>query len=159
MKKPVLCLKGGRSPESAGALASHTGSLAAGRQALRRALPSDGRRHSGRLPGPSRLRKSFLYQPLPAGNGLGIISFSGAIGIQCIDAARLSGLTPAKLSAASHERLSGFIPSWAGTQLIWVLQWPSLAWMCLTFTGNHMRHLWRTMPLIASTSTATSVRS
>ena len=114
MKKPVLCLKGGRSPESAGAMASHTGSLAA-----------DDRLYEGlfRQTGVIRVddyrdlldcAKPFLYQSLPAGNRLGIISFSGAIGIQCIDAARVSGLTAGKLSAASHERLSRIHPLMGG---------------------------------------------
>ena len=114
MKKPVLCLKGGRSPEAAGALASHTGSLAADDRLYEGLFRQTGVITVDGYRDLLDCAKPFLYQPLPTGSGLGIISFSGAIGIQCIDAARLSGLTPAKLSAASHERLSRIHPLMGG---------------------------------------------
>jgi acyl-CoA synthetase (NDP forming) len=114
MKKPVLCLKGGRSPESAGALASHTGSLAADDRLYEGLFRQTGVVTVDDYRDLLDCAKPFLYQPLPTGNGLGIISFSGAIGIQCIDAARLSGLIPAKLSVASQERLSRIHPLMGG---------------------------------------------
>ena len=49
--------------------------------------------------------KVFLSQPLPKGNRLGIISLTGAIGIQCIDIGAQYGLIPGALSQGSRETL------------------------------------------------------
>ncbi|MGC9324536.1 MAG: CoA-binding protein, partial [Desulfomonilia bacterium] len=104
--KPILCLKGGKTLASAQALASHTGSMA-GDDALYEAL--------FRQAGIIRVEeyedlleyaKVFTLDHLPAGNRLGIISLTGAIGIQCIDAASLSGLSLGVLSPESRRRLS-----------------------------------------------------
>lgn len=104
--KPILCLKGGRSEAAADAMASHTGSLA-GNDGLYDALFSQ----SGvvRVDEYEDLvdsAKVFSFSPLPKGNRLGIMSITGAIGIQCIDAAASSGLVPGTLTGGSRERLS-----------------------------------------------------
>lgn len=105
MKKPILCLKGGRSAEAATAMASHTGSMAA-----------DDRLYEGLFSQTGLIRveeyrdlldcaKVFIYQPLPKGNRLGIITFSGAIGIHCVDTAQSVGLEIATLSDVSKKKL------------------------------------------------------
>lgn len=104
-EKPVLCLKGGSSPEAEGAMASHTGSMA-GNDSLYEALF----RQSGVI----RVKeyedllecaKVFVSYPLPKGNRLGIISLTGAMGIACIDAASSAGLKVGHLSPQSRDRL------------------------------------------------------
>lgn len=104
--KPILCLKGGRTPEAARAMASHTGTIA-GSDSLYDAL--------FRQAGVIRVNeyedlldcaKVFLTQVLPKGNRLGVISLTGAIGIQCIDAAASYGLALGELSESSKEKLS-----------------------------------------------------
>lgn len=113
-EKPILCLKPGKSPAAARAMASHTGSMA-GDEALYRALMTQGGivtveeyedLRDGALP--------FLLCPLPRGNRLGILTFSGAVGIQCIDLAADLGLQVADLNRKSirelrslHETLGG----------------------------------------------------
>lgn len=113
-KKPILCLKPGISPGAATAMASHTGSLA-GNETLYRGLFNQ----SGiiRVEEYEDLRDCatpFLRYPLPRGNRLGVITFSGAIGIQCIDTAEASGLTLGALSEASTQSLMRIDPSLGG---------------------------------------------
>jgi acetate---CoA ligase (ADP-forming) len=105
-RKPILCLKGGRSDAAADAMASHTGSLA-GNDGLYDAIF----RQSGiiRVDEYEDLidhAKAFSSGLLPKGNRLGIITITGAIGIQCIDIAASSGLVPGTLAGQSRERLS-----------------------------------------------------
>jgi len=114
LKKPIICLKPGTSPGAATAMASHTGSLA-GNENLYRGLFSQ----SGiiRVEEYEDLRDCatpFLRYPLPRGNRLGIITFSGSIGIQCIDTAEVSGLTIGALSEANRESLAGLDPTLGG---------------------------------------------
>ena len=106
LKKPVLCLKPGGSSGAAAAMASHTGSMA-GNSSLYEAVLRQG----GALPVEEYedLRDCatpFLRFPLPRGNRLGIITFSGGIGIQCIDAAYAGGLTLGELSGQSRQKLA-----------------------------------------------------
>jgi acyl-CoA synthetase (NDP forming) len=112
--KPVICLKGGRSSEAAHAMASHTGSIA-GQDVLYDAL--------FRQAGIIRIfeyedlmltSKVFLTQPLPRGNRLGIISLTGAMGIQCIDAAVENGLVLGRLTGSSMEKLHAVHHTLAG---------------------------------------------
>ena len=112
--KPILCLKGGRSPEAAQALASHTGSMA-GDDLLYDALFKQAgvirvREYEDLL----ECAKAFISQPLPAGNRLGIITITGAMGIACIDAASSSGLVLGQLSPASTEKLAKIHPTLRG---------------------------------------------
>lgn len=112
--KPILCLKGGRSGEAARAMASHTGSIA-GQDGLYDALF----RQAGiiRVDEYEDLllgAKALLSQPLPRGNRLGIISLTGAMGIQCIDAAADNGLVLGELGEGSVERLLAVSPTLAG---------------------------------------------
>jgi acetyltransferase len=113
-KKPVLCLKGGRSMESARAMASHTGSIA-GSDGLYEALY----RQAGILRVADyedllEASKAVLALPLPAGNRLGIITITGAIGIQCIDLASLCGLVPGEPGKPSMDKLTEISPTLTG---------------------------------------------
>jgi acyl-CoA synthetase (NDP forming) len=105
MKKPILCLKGGISPEAAKAMASHTGSMAGDDRLYEGLFNQTGLIRVEEYRDLLDLAKAFIYQPLPAGNRLGIITFSGAIGIHCVDTAQSVGLELGKLSEASKERL------------------------------------------------------
>jgi acyl-CoA synthetase (NDP forming) len=107
LMKPILCLKGGRSSEAAGAMASHTGSLAADDRLYEGLFQQTGVIRVEEYKDLLDFAKPFIYQPLPKGNRIGIITFSGAIGIQCIDAAMAQGLSVGTLSSRSSEMLSG----------------------------------------------------
>ncbi len=104
--KPILCLKGGRSEAAADAMASHTGSLA-GNDGLYDALfNQSGVIRVDEYEDLIDSAKVFSSGLLPKGNRLGIITITGAIGIQCIDIAASSGLVPGTLTGQSRERLS-----------------------------------------------------
>lgn len=105
--KPILCLKGGRSEAAAEAMASHTGSLA-GNDGLYDALfNQSGVIRVDEYEDLVDSAKVFSQGLMPKGNRLGIMSITGAIGIQCIDIAASSGLVPGTLTRESREALSG----------------------------------------------------
>jgi len=104
--KPILCLKGGRSEVAGDAMASHTGSLA-GNDGLYDALfNQSGVIRVDEYEDLLDSAKIFSSGLLPKGNRLGIITITGAIGIQCIDIAESSGLVRGTLTGQSTERLS-----------------------------------------------------
>lgn len=112
--KPILCLKGGRSSEAARAMASHTGSIA-GQDSLYNALfHQAGIIRVDEYEDLLLTSKAFLSQPLPKGNRLGVISLTGAMGIQCIDAAGENGLVLGELSMNSTRNLLAVSPTLAG---------------------------------------------
>jgi acyl-CoA synthetase (NDP forming) len=106
LKKPVLCLKPGRSAGAAQAMASHTGSLAGKANLYEAVLKQGGALQVEEYEDLRDCATPFLRYPLPRGNRLGIITFSGAIGIQCIDAAEAGGLVLGELSPESRRRLA-----------------------------------------------------
>ncbi len=87
LKKPILCLKPGVTPEAAVAMASHTGSLAGNENLYRGLFNQSGIIRVEEYEDLRDCATPFLRYPLPRGNRLGIITFSGSIGIQCIDTA------------------------------------------------------------------------
>ncbi len=105
-KKPVLCLMPGSSPGAAAAMASHTGSMAGDAELYRAVFRQGGIIRVEEYEDLRDCATPFLRFPLPKGNRLGIITFSGAIGIQCIDAAEATGLALGKLSPESRSQLA-----------------------------------------------------
>lgn len=76
-KKPVLILKSGRTEEGARVSASHTGSLAVDDQIFNAACKQAGIIRLEKFSEIFELPKIFALQPLPKGNQLGIISYTG----------------------------------------------------------------------------------
>jgi acetate---CoA ligase (ADP-forming) len=112
-KKPVLLLKGGRTPEGARATASHTASMAMQDPILEGVL-----RQAGvlRLYGMDEFidtLKGFVRMPLPLGPRLAIVTYSGAQGIMTVDKAIEQELQVPLLSEGTRNRLSQVIPTQA----------------------------------------------
>ncbi len=108
-KKPVLLIKGGRSAAGARATASHTASLAGDDQILNGALAQAG---VLRLAGIEELLAAlmgFTWTPLPKGNKIAIVTYSGAQSIMCIDLAAELGLSLAQFSDKTRGLLSEVI--------------------------------------------------
>lgn len=108
-RKPVLLLKGGRTREGARAAASHTASLAAEDRIVQGAM-----RQAGVLlvKRPEELLAAFMgfhWAPLPKGENLAYVTYSGAQAIMSIDAAVEEGLTVARFSQRTDARLSQVI--------------------------------------------------
>ncbi len=105
-KKPVLVLKSGRTREGARVSASHTGSLAVNDQIFDAACKQASVIRLEKLSELFELPKLFANQPLPRGNGLGIISFTGGVGVLATDEGLKYGLSVATLSPETASRLN-----------------------------------------------------
>ena len=56
--------------------------------------------------------KAFSYQPLPRGNRVGVVTFSGANGVIASDELAEHGFVLAELAPATRERAEKFLPAW-----------------------------------------------
>ena len=108
-EKPVILLKGGRSEAGSTATATHTASLAVNDAVLDGAL-----RQAGvlRVNGVDELMATimgFQWSPLPRGNRIALVTFSGAQAIMSIDQAADEELTLARFGPQTLESLSAVI--------------------------------------------------
>jgi len=109
-KKPVLILKSGRTEEGAKASASHTGSLAVNDQVFAAACRQAGIIRLEKFRELFELPRIFDAQPLPKGGRLGIVTFTGAVGVLGIDEAAKHGLSVSKLTPETSAKLSAIFP-------------------------------------------------
>jgi len=109
-KKPVLILKSGRTKEGARVSASHTGSLAVDDQIFSAACKQTGIVRLEKFSELFELPKIFASQPLPKGNQLGIVTFTGGVGVLAIDEAAKYGLLVSKLSPETRTKLNAIFP-------------------------------------------------
>jgi acyl-CoA synthetase (NDP forming) len=109
-KKPVLILKSGRTKEGAKVSASHTGALAVDDQIFSAACKQAGIIRLEKFREFFELPKIFSLQPLPKGNRLGIVTFTGGVGVLAIDEGAKYGLSVAKLSPGIVKKLNAIFP-------------------------------------------------
>jgi acyl-CoA synthetase (NDP forming) len=109
-QKPVLILKSGRTREAARVSASHTGSLAIDDQIFSAACKQAGVIRLEKFNELFELPKIFTLQPLPKGNRLGMVTFTGGVGVLAIDEAVKYGLSVASLSPETTESLNAIFP-------------------------------------------------
>lgn len=112
---PVVALVGGRSQSGSRAAASHTGALATERRVLDAFLDRVGiwQVHSVReLVAASEL---YLQDWQPSGEGLAVVSNSGAVCVLAADAAEDAALPLATLSDETVTRLEAELPAFAAT--------------------------------------------
>ncbi|UCF57866.1 MAG: CoA-binding protein [Deltaproteobacteria bacterium] len=109
-KKPVLILKSGRTQEGARASASHTGSMAIDDQVFESACNQAGILRLEEFNELFELPKIFGSQPLPKGNRLGIVSYTGGIGVVALDQGAKYGLAVTKLTSKTWNMLNGIFP-------------------------------------------------
>jgi acyl-CoA synthetase (NDP forming) len=115
-RKPVLLLKGGRTPQGARASASHTASLAVDDAVLDGAVRQAGILRMGGVEEMVGTLMGFDWMPLPRGNRIALVTFSGAMAIMSVDEAIREGLDIAVFSDKTRERLSGVIATPAKAQ-------------------------------------------
>ncbi len=109
LKKPVLIIKGGRTPAGGEAVATHTASLKVDDKVLNGALSQTG---ALRIKGVEELLASFMgfqWMPLPKGRKIAIVTYSGAQAIMCIDKAEDYGLSLAEFQTNTRKMLSDVI--------------------------------------------------
>ena len=111
-EKPVIILKSGRTAAGSSATASHTGSMS-GKDKLYEALfAQTGAIRAASIDELIDLARVFSTQPIPRGNGLGIVTTSGSLGALATDVAVTSGLAVPALTQSTVERLKTDAPSW-----------------------------------------------
>ncbi len=109
-KKPVLILKSGRTKEGAKVSASHTGALAVDDQIFSAACKQAGVIRLEKFRELFELPKIFSLQPLPKGNRLGMVTFTGGVGVLAIDEGAKYGLSVARLSPEIAGKLNAIFP-------------------------------------------------
>jgi acetate---CoA ligase (ADP-forming) len=109
-RKPMLCLKSGRSPEGAQAVSSHTGSLAGADSVYDALLAQSGVQRVDTIAELFDYAALYTTQPLPNGSRTAIITNAGGPGIMATDAAVRHGLTLAKLSETTKAKLRESLP-------------------------------------------------
>ena len=108
-KKPVLIVKSGRTQAGARASASHTASLAVEDAVFDGVIRQAGAIRLTGIDDFIRALSGFLNMPLPRGDRLAFVTYSGAQAIMSIDAAVEHGLQVARLGEATQARIAGVI--------------------------------------------------
>ena len=116
-QKPIVVLKGGKTPLGAEASASHTASLAGNNELVRGVLGQAGVHQADdffeMVDIARTLEKDFRLQQPPEGKArIAILSYSGAAGIVTTDHLVANGLTLARLSPKTLKRLEELSPPW-----------------------------------------------
>lgn len=109
-KKPILCLKSGRSAEGSKAVSSHTGSLAGNDKVYDALLTQSGVQRVDSIEDLFDRAELYTTQPLPKGNRLAIITNAGGPGIMATDAAVNAGLKLAQISDETKAALKETMP-------------------------------------------------
>jgi acetyltransferase len=110
-RKPMLCLKSGRSAEGAKAVSSHTGSLAGSDSVYDALLVQSGVQRVDTIAELFDYAALYTTQPLPKGSRVAIITNAGGPGIMATDAAVRHGLKLAELSEATKDKLRPSLPA------------------------------------------------
>ncbi len=110
-RKPIVVVKSGRSAAGARAAASHTGALLAASDVTVDALfRQSGVIRTDTLEQMFDVATLLANQPAPEGDRVAIVTNAGGLGILCADTCEANGLLVPPLSAATQERLRGFLP-------------------------------------------------
>ena len=109
-KKPILVHKPGRTRAGARASSSHTGSLALDDRLFEGFSRQAGVFRLDRFHELFEVPKIFASQPPAQGNRLGIVTFTGAVGVIALDEGARYGLTLARLGPETRALLDGIFP-------------------------------------------------
>lgn len=108
-QKPVILLKGGRSEVGGTATASHTASMAVNDAVLDGILRQAGVLRVKKIEEMLSMIMGFQWAPLPRGNRIALVTFSGAQAIMSLDRASESGLELARFRHETMDRLATVI--------------------------------------------------
>lgn len=108
--KPILLIKAGGTEAGAKAASSHTGSLAGAEAAYESAFERAGIIRCSSIRQQFDYAQAFANQPLPAGPRVAVITNAGGPGIMAADAIEQQGLTFAKLTDETIEKLASGLP-------------------------------------------------
>jgi acetyltransferase len=111
-KKPILAFKTGISDKAAKAAQSHTGSLVGKDEIWEVALRQAGIIRVTDLDELQDLVTAFSLLPSMKGKSVGVITFTGGLGIVTIDACHKFNMEVTRLSLKTKKLLSAISPSW-----------------------------------------------
>lgn len=109
-EKPVIVLKGGKTPAGARATQSHTGSLAGVHSIYEAAFNQTGLIQATSIDELFELGVNFAFKPLPHGQNVGIISVGGGWAVLASDACQLEGLNVPTLHDDLIKEINEFLP-------------------------------------------------
>ena len=115
LKKPVLVLKSGRSPEGAKAAMSHTGALMGSDEIYDALLKQSGAIRVDTMEELFDYATAFSKQPLPTAGGLVIVSNAGGPAIISTDACSKAGIKMAKIDSI-RPKIDEVIPPWGSSR-------------------------------------------
>ena len=113
-EKPVIVLKSGRTEAGKKAVSSHTASLAGNDIIYDAALRQAGIIRATDNDHMFGLARAFSRQPLPLGEGVMVISYTGSLGVAAADALSLNGMRPADLDTETRQYLEKILPPYVG---------------------------------------------
>lgn len=111
--KPLVVLKGGRTPGGARAALSHTGSIAANHNLIEALFKQAGIIPARDMEEMIDFAKILAYQPLPHGPRVGIASMSGGAAVMASDAITEAGLILAPADLKALGDVKKHFPEWA----------------------------------------------
>ncbi len=109
-EKPILLMKSGGTSAGAKAASSHTGSLAGSEVAYEAMFARAGIIRCDSVTQQFDFAQAFANQPLPKGPSVVVLTNAGGAGIMAADAIEREGLTFAKLSEETIEKLKTKLP-------------------------------------------------
>ena len=111
--KPVIAIKSGRSQAGAQAAASHTGALAGDDSLYDACLAQGGALRVDSLTAMMDVARLFLFDSVPAGSRLAVLSVSGGAGVLIADEAEAQGLSLPAFGEGTVAALKPVLPSFA----------------------------------------------
>jgi 4-hydroxybutyrate---CoA ligase (ADP-forming) len=115
LKKPVIVLKSGRSPEGAKAAMSHTGALMGSDEIYDALLKQSGAIRVDTMEELFDYAVAFSKQPLPTKGGLVIVSNAGGPAIISTDSCSKNGIKMAKIESI-RSKIDFVIPPWGSSR-------------------------------------------
>ncbi len=112
VEKPVLVLKSGRTESGRRAIASHTGAMAGSDNIYAGLIKQAGAIRVGDFEEMIDTAKAFDMQPVPRGNGVGVVSITGVGCVLSADAASSFGLEFPPLSESTKNAVREGLPDW-----------------------------------------------
>jgi acyl-CoA synthetase (NDP forming)/RimJ/RimL family protein N-acetyltransferase len=113
MRKPVIILKSGRTEAGKKAVSSHTASLAGNDEINNAAFKQSGIIRARDNEHLFALTRAFSKQPVPKGNGVMVITYTGSMGVAATDMLYLSDMRLAALEPYFQKRLRKVVPDYA----------------------------------------------
>lgn len=110
LRKPIIVIKGGRTPQAAHAAASHTGTMAGSDEVLTAAFRRAGVLRVDSIADLFYMAETLAKQPRPQGRRLAILTNAGGPGVLATDALVMGRGELASLSAEATGKLDAALP-------------------------------------------------